>query len=182
MVLLAEQWLAHPDLVFAGTAAAIGVAARVIEPASHRIELPCVTDDVLVVCGSLHRTARAQLAALRGSSGRHAIIATPDRDPGGDIHGRAAISDDEAQRSARLLAAAARRMLNRRRFGAVVLVGGDTAAAFLGDVPLVVGGTAAVGVPWCRTADGTGPLLLTKPGGFGDAEALVGLVDAILQT
>jgi uncharacterized protein YgbK (DUF1537 family) len=181
MVLLAEEWATHDDAVFAGTAAAIGAAARVIEPAPRRSDLPRITGDVLVVCGSLHRSAREQLAMLRDSGRRHVIVASPNRDETREPDGRVVITNGEAQRTARLLAATARRMLNRRPFDAVVLVGGDTAAAYLGDVPLVVGGTAAVGVPWCRAVDGSGPLLLTKPGGYGDAHALVDVLDAILH-
>lgn len=176
IVLLAEQWVAHPDIVFAGTAAAIGAAARVSVASHHRPDPPQVAGDILVVCGSLHRSARGQIAVLRGTAGRHTVLASPDLVVDADV-----IDVEEAQRAARLLAAAARRMLNRRPYGAVVLIGGDTAAAFLGEDPLVVGGTVAVGVPWCRAADGRGPLLLTKPGGFGDSRALVDLVTAILE-
>ena len=36
-----------------------------------------------------------------------------------------------------------------------------------GDEPMVAGGTLAPGVPWSRRADGSGPLVVTKAGGFG---------------
>ena len=49
-----------------------------------------------------------------------------------------------------------------------MIVGGDTAAAVLGDGVHVAGGTVAPGIPWARRADGTGPLVVTKAGGFGD--------------
>ena len=58
----------------------------------------------------------------------------------------------------------------------LVVVGGDTAAAVLGDEPMVVGGTLAPGVPWSRRADGSGPLVVTKAGGFGHPTTLVDLL------
>ena len=61
-------------------------------------------------------------------------------------------------------------------FGVLVVLGGDTAAAVLGDEPMVVGGTLAPGVPWSRRADGSGPLVITKAGGFGHPTTLVDLL------
>jgi uncharacterized protein YgbK (DUF1537 family) len=57
-----------------------------------------------------------------------------------------------------------------------MIIGGDTAAAVLGAEPMVVGGTLAPGVPWSRRADGTGPLVVTKAGGFGHRDTLVDLL------
>jgi uncharacterized protein YgbK (DUF1537 family) len=62
-----------------------------------------------------------------------------------------------------------------------VIVGGDTAAAVLGDRAMVVGGTIEPGVAWSRFADGTGPLVVTKPGGFGDEQTLTRVLAAILE-
>ncbi|HEU4841820.1 MAG TPA: nucleotide-binding domain containing protein, partial [Ilumatobacteraceae bacterium] len=58
----------------------------------------------------------------------------------------------------------------------LVIIGGDTAAAVLGDEPLAAGGTLAPGVPWSRRVDGDGPLVVTKAGGFGHAATLVELL------
>jgi uncharacterized protein YgbK (DUF1537 family) len=41
---------------------------------------------------------------------------------------------------------------------------------------MVVGGTLAPGVPWSRRTDGTGPLVVTKAGGFGHPMTLVDLL------
>ena len=41
---------------------------------------------------------------------------------------------------------------------------------------MVVGGTLAPGVPWSRRADGTGPLVITKAGGFGHPPTLAELL------
>ena len=64
--------------------------------------------------------------------------------------------------------------------GTLVVVGGDTAAAVLGDTTIDVVGTVGVGV-----AAGVVHLmgrrlrLITKPGGFGSADTLVDVLDAL---
>ena len=58
----------------------------------------------------------------------------------------------------------------------IIVIGGDTAAALLGDAPRLVGGCAAPGMPWSRDEAGGGPLVVTKAGGFGGPDALVDLV------
>ena len=63
----------------------------------------------------------------------------------------------------------------------LVIIGGDTAAAVLGDRAMVVGGTIEPGVAWSHVANGTGPLVITKPGGFGDEQTLVRVLQAILH-
>jgi uncharacterized protein YgbK (DUF1537 family) len=61
-------------------------------------------------------------------------------------------------------------------FDTLLVIGGDTAAAVLGDEPRLVGGTVAPGMPWSLDADGGGPLVITKAGGFGDPDALARLL------
>ena len=46
----------------------------------------------------------------------------------------------------------------------------------------LVGGTIDTGVAWSRCVDGSGPLVVTKPGGFGDEQTLVRVLEAILDT
>jgi uncharacterized protein YgbK (DUF1537 family) len=120
--------------------------------------------------------ARAQIERLRRAGSSHTILVPPDHDADARV-----IDPADARRTAQTLAAAARRELDRGVHGALVVVGGDTAAEVLGDAPLLVGGTAAVGVPWCSGLEGTGRITLTKPGGFGDADTLVRLLEAILE-
>jgi hypothetical protein len=51
----------------------------------------------------------------------------------------------------------------------------------LGDEPRFVGGSAAPGVAWSRSPGATGPLVLTRAGGFGPPSALVELLaDALV--
>ena len=69
--------------------------------------------------------------------------------------------------------------LANHSFATLLIVGGDTAAEVLGEAAMTVGGTVAPGMAWCRVlVDGhpTGPLVITKPGGFGGVDALVALV------
>ena len=54
-----------------------------------------------------------------------------------------------------------------------------TAAAVLGHSAMAVGGTLAPGMPWCRMlveGAASGPIVVTKPGGFGGADALAALL------
>ena len=161
--------------VWASTALPIGQqgAAAAAEDAAPRIGWPTV-----VVCASLHPAARAQIDELarRGwpvratlatgeTLDRQLVLATPS-----ERHPTAGVGPLVE------LAEVARRLIRGAHVATLVLVGGDTAAAVLDDTPLWVGGTLAPGVPWCRaTVDG--PLILTKPGGFGGATLLADLLD-----
>ena len=166
---IADVW-SGTDIRFAGTAGSI--AAAVAATAVRRADRDPVAlaGDVLVVCGSLHPTARAQLDAVRSRGGPAVTVLASPEATGSSI--AAACAD----RVAADLGAAARDLLAPGTFGVLVVVGGDTAAAVLGDEPLVAGGTLAPGVPWSRRADGSGPLVLTKAGGFGHATTLVDLL------
>ena len=73
------------------------------------------------------------------------------------------------------LAARAREVIGTSDLRTVVAVGGDTTAALLGDRAVVVGGTLAPGVAWSRAWGEEGPLLVTKPGGFGTESTIVDL-------
>ena len=78
--------------------------------------------------------------------------------------------------AARHLADEARSLIDQRRPELVVIVGGETAAALLGGATRLAVGMAAPGMPWSRSADGTGPVVVTKAGGFGGPDALVQLL------
>ncbi len=189
---LAALWHAHPDVLLAGTAATIGAAAGAIAGvgAAPIVARPLVERPVLVVCGSLHPAARAQVdafiaagalavsieddpatavAALR--AGRHVVLASGR--PNGD-----SVASRDAAVTAQALAAVVAQLEAATRVPTVILIGGDTAAAVLGDRPVEVGGTVAPGVAWCRPGREAGPLVLTKPGGFGGPTALIGLLAA----
>ena len=119
-----------------------------------------------MVCGSLHPAARRQLDVLRAERPEVEILDSPL-----SIDGRG------AREVATTLGTEARARLLDGGHRTLVLIGGDTAAATLGDGPVVVGGTLATGLPWLRRSDGSGPLILTRSGGFGDDRALVELFE-----
>jgi uncharacterized protein YgbK (DUF1537 family) len=158
--------LADADVLVAGPAGPIGAvfAAR----AGGRRLLPAaeIAGPILVVCGSANPVSRRQLAELVARRPDVDILATPPTD--GELDARAA---DELGATARARAA-------ELRPSTIVVIGGDTAAAFLGDDPRMVGGFAAPGMPFSRNGDGRGPLVVTKAGGFGVPDALVRLLQS----
>ena len=117
---------------------------------------------VLVVCGSATEASALQLAALAAACPDIEIAAAPPAS--------GPLDPSAAER----LAARVRSRLHE--FATVVVVGGDTAAAVLGNGPRLVGGYAAPGMPVSRAADGSGPVVVTKAGGFGPPDALVALL------
>ena len=136
----------------------------------------------LIVCGSLHPLSRAQIAALecpmamphqhrqavqRLAAGLDAVLTTS--------HSADPIDDATADAMAAQLAAAAWRCLEASGASTLIVLGGDTAAATLGNRPLRVLGTVDVGVPLCR--DETAALdVVTKGGGIGTPDTLVRLL------
>ena len=123
---------------------------------------------MLVVCGSLHPMAREQIDALRSVAGVEVLASPPADGP--------SVAPADAERVAADLVVATRGLMATRAFGVLVGLGGDTAAAVLGDAPMRVGGTLGPGVPWLQRADGEGPLVISKAGGFGHPTTLVDLL------
>jgi uncharacterized protein YgbK (DUF1537 family) len=187
-----EAWAtAAADVLLAGTAAVIGAAAgallerRAPAPAP---EPPALLRPVLVVCGSTHPVARAQIERLRTAGalviddvddgavdrlalGDAVVLCTPE--PDGPVTPGAAHA--RALRTAAQVAVVTATV----ELGTLVVLGGDTAAAVLGARTVEVGGTLAPGVPWGRAVGG-GPLVVTRSGGFGPEDALVDLLSATL--
>lgn len=184
----AHAWAGN-NIRLAGTAAVIGAAARALgtrhrshgRARSHPAGAhgpqpgPLLPRPALVVCGSLHPASRAQIGELTRDGWRtivvadHATATEPIPTDGDAVvvcsDPRATGRDPQAVASA--LAVLTREWLDvHRGRGTLVLLGGDTAAAVLGDRPRRVGGLLAPGVPWCP-ADGGFPLVVSKPGGFG---------------
>lgn len=179
LAVLGRCWAEHATSGFLGTAASIGaavatIAGRAPDPApADRLGLPA-----LVVCGSLHPAARAQIARLEADGWtvladpavltevpERLVLVSPMLDPGVTGHGSAAMD----------LAGSARGALAARRWASVVVVGGDTAEALLGDEPIHVGGLLGPGMPSCAHAVAPGAVLVTKPGGFGGPGAVAEL-------
>lgn len=154
---------ARRDLLVAGPAGAIGAVFAARHPrVLDRAHSPRLESPVLVVCGSATQVSRVQVARLAAARPEVEILSAPPAD--GDL------SPEHA-------AEVAGRAVERFAHAAtVVILGGDTAAAVLGDRPRLVGGYAAPGMPWSRDSSGNGPLVITKAGGFGGPDALVDLL------
>lgn len=207
LAMIAASWITVADVLLAGTSAAISAAASAL--AGDRpggVTRPRVAPvgpavgGSLIVCGSLHRTARAQVAALAeigavvtvvgpgadgiaGSqlgavvdalrSGSSAVLTTPET-------ASLPVPRDDAVAASRALAAVAEDVVAVARPATVIVIGGDTAAAVLGDGPILVRGTVAPGTP-VGVRVGTSQLaIVTRSGSFGGAHALVDLVTGMM--
>lgn len=153
------------DVLVAGPAGPLGAAFAARAVGAHRPRAAAeVRSPVLVICGSANAISRAQLARLAALAPDVEILAAADAE--GPLHTDVANA----------LAAEARTRVEVLQPATIVVIGGDTAAAFLGDAPRLVGGSVAPGLPWSRDEQGGGPLVVTKAGGFGDADTLVRLL------
>jgi uncharacterized protein YgbK (DUF1537 family) len=173
VIALAGTWADHVARpLLAGPAGAIGAAARAVaraEPANAvAAPVPQIRHPVVVACGSLHPVARAQVGRLRDDMPDVVVLASAA------VH--TVVDDAAAVDAAHVLAAAVLETVAVLDAGTLVIIGGDTAAAVMGDGEWMVGGTMAPGLPWSRRADGTGPMVITKAGGFGSAATLVELL------
>lgn len=157
--------LAHAD----GKSGAHGAAGRDESgPATAAGRMP-----VLVVCGSLHPLARAQVRALQAhlASDLFVLLATPET-PAALRH---------PQEAAQTLAQHALAFLQAQPATAVVVTGGDTLAsllAALGAAGVDLERALAPGIALGRVAGGrwAGLRLASKAGGFGDDNALASVV------
>ena len=175
------------DVVLAGTAAVIGAAAPMRGPAGPG---PVVDGPILVVCGSVHPAARAQLAAAERSgitvttiadhlSARRlrddGVLVLATEIPVGDVDEPLAVA------AATALAGGVADLRREVELGALVVIGGDTAAAVFGDAAVSVLGTVAPGTAWAEVAGFDMPVI-TRSGGFGSERALVDLVRSTLRS
>jgi uncharacterized protein YgbK (DUF1537 family) len=160
---------------------------------------------VLVVSGSAHPNARAQVRALAGAGALGLVVPVDGETPPRDRRALVAVASSALRsgrpvvlicpplpegsrvpvRRARLaagrLADAARAVLVSAPVAAIVTVGGDTTAAVVSRMrwaPLAVDGSPAPGVATVRLSGGPDRprWLVTKAGGFGDPLILRRLV------
>ncbi|MGB8859527.1 MAG: four-carbon acid sugar kinase family protein [Ilumatobacteraceae bacterium] len=148
-------------VLIVGPAGPLGAAFAARCEVTTPVPTPPLDDAVLVVCGSANPVSRSQVERLAVACPDVTILTAPDAE--GPLH--VGVANE--------LAASSHEVASRLRPATIVLLGGDTAAAYLGDAPRLVGGTVAAGMPWSRDADGGGPLVITKAGGFGGPDALV---------
>ena len=178
VIIRAEATLGRA-IVVAGTAAV--VAAVVAHQASTgtlppaRTAHPARVPSVVVVSASLHPAARRQLARLVTSTDvldRVAVVVSPPWGRMVDPAAATLVSVEVAER--------ARRYVARHPGTALVVVGGDTAAAVLGDSGVMVHGMLAPGTPWGTVLAPGDSLVVTRSGGFGGDDSLVELVRSLL--
>lgn len=192
---IAIRWAAAEPMLFAGTSASIASAAAACCPRigqSERGSERKLAAPTLIVCGSLHPGARAELLELasRGvlvehradrmqhvaaelDNGRSAVMTTATIAAG-------TVDPRDARATARRLGQSVNRLLTAGRVGTVVIVGGDTVAAVLGQRSLIVEGCVGPGVPCGHFKDGNGPTVVTRAGGFGRACTLSALLSGMI--
>lgn len=171
------------DRVPVGSTGGIAAYAAGLRPPEAAAP-PTLPRPSLVLCGSLHPVSRSQIAALPGPSfgpddrfaivdalrrGVDAIVVTPA------VHGE--IDDAMADAMAARLASRAWTWLESGGGRSLVILGGDTAAAVLGERSLRVLGTVDTGLSLCETADGK-HTIVTKGGGIGEPSTLLKLLGA----
>jgi uncharacterized protein YgbK (DUF1537 family) len=167
LAVLADAGRGRPLLLAGSAGLATALARREACAVTGRREP--LRGPLLVVTGSAHPSTRTQVMRLGRRDGLE-VLAPPD-------DGRAA---DPARRTGitRSLAESARARIERERPGAVLLTGGETAIAVLralGAAGLRLTGLLEPGLALGALAGGPfdGLAVLTKAGGFGDADALV---------
>jgi uncharacterized protein YgbK (DUF1537 family) len=175
-----SRWRSRGDMLLAGPSAVIAGAAGPSRAPLHRP----IPSPVLVACGSANAAARRQIdvaveqgavlarslaaAVTALNSGRHAIV---------DVDAPAGrVGAAEAESMARALAGRVHEIVaSLPELGALVVIGGDTAAAVLGDPTVQVLGSVAPGTAWVRSP-ALIPPVITRAGGFGAERALADLL------
>lgn len=169
------RWAQRPDVLLAGTSAVIGLAAVRPGEGGERVGKLCqrrVAGPVLVVCGSLHPVARAQIDDARRRGGAHVFVVSPDQADAVDDHDTVGIAQELALRASTLLRSG--------RFGALVVIGGDTTAAIVDGADVSVHGSVAPGTA-LASVDGIDVPVITRAGGFGARDGLTELLWSTLQ-
>ncbi len=161
----AAQVLADFDVLVVGPAGPIGAAFAARHPTRRSTRTERVVTPVIVVCGSANPTTREQIQQLQAARPDVEVIATAA--PDGELQ-PAVVAE---------LAIRAQERIKQAQPRTVVIIGGETAAAVLGDSPRMVSGFAALGMPYSRDINGLGPPVITKAGGFGGPQALVELIN-----
>jgi uncharacterized protein YgbK (DUF1537 family) len=155
-------------VLLAGSAGLATALADLEIPAASGVQRVLPRRPLVVVAGSTHPATRAQLSRLSQRAGLD-VLAPPEQ------HG----VDDPVRRreTAARLADVARARIERGRPGAILLTGGETAIAVLrtlGASGLRLAGEIEPGLALGTLAGGPfdGLVVMTKAGGFGDADAL----------
>lgn len=182
----------------AGLAQALGVVYP--GPGGAEVTLPRASS-VLVIVGSLNRASRGQLGRIVERYGEVAVpvgpgsastigeVVTAAREAfsGGvcvAVHSSGRASSRARGQVMKALAGAAAALAKEALFDALVLTGGSTAVAVsrrLGASGIRLAGEVEAGVP-VGTLIGPSPYtVVTKAGGFGSPDTLVGAVESLLK-
>jgi len=164
MLAVAEAIAGH-DLLVAGPAGPIGAAFVARFGNAPGPVAPSPRSPIVVVCGSATAMSREQVRRLRAARTEVRVFQPQEAEGELDV----VVAAELAEQARECVSSA----------GTLVIVGGDTAAAVLGDGSRLVGGTVLPGMPWSLDADGGGPLVITKAGAFGDVDTLVRLADLL---
>ena len=169
------------DRMLVGTTGGVGAYVATLR-SGRRGDLPTLPRPALVVCGSLHPLSRVQLSRLEcltvgpGDSAEQALAALQR---GEDVTlatdmTTAEVEDVAAESMASVVATRTWDWVAASDAPTLVILGGDTAAAILGDRAMWVLGSADVAVPRCQTEDGLA--VVTKGGGIGEEDTLARLL------
>lgn len=178
---IVDRWHGVEGVLLAGTSAVVGAA---VGRPSGRTERHAVQPPTLVVCGSVHPIAREQVAAAaaRGATiaehvdadvlaamaaGTPVVLCSPP------VAGP--VTAEQAARTAARLVHEAASVIESGHVGTLVVIGGDTAAALLGDALVVVHGSVRPGTALVESLVVDVPVI-TRAGAFGGADALVDLL------
>jgi D-threonate/D-erythronate kinase len=175
----------RPEVVLVGTAALVGAWAGGLGGARGAPLPPPVEAPVLVVCGSAHPVARAQLERL-------AAVGVPVIEPGDGTpsFGRGVVALTTSSNMGeggpamvvQRLARAAVRLASDMGAATIVVIGGDTAEAVVGLQDVRVTGSCGVGMAVGSVElGGRSMVLISKPGGFGGPDTVVDLMRQVLQ-
>ena len=163
-----EPSLARPLLLIGSAGMARPLAARLAQR-TQRLD-----SSVLVLCGSLHPSARAQVRRVELAHDPQVTVLTTPAQP--EIH------PDPAG----ALAAEANAWLADHEASGIVVTGGDTLGALLRAMQahgVDLEQEAAPGIPSGRVAGGpwAGLRIISKAGGFGGPDALVDAVQLLIR-
>ncbi len=178
------------DVLFVGSGGmATHVAATIVQPAQDRTA-PKLSDGLkLFVCGSAHEVNREQAARLMHAEGVPVavidclLIEDPDypqeladkmpETGGAVVMKNEFLSDDVSKAFTAMLSEFVCQVRQRKTIASLFLTGGETAytvLAALGARSLRLVGQVEPGVAVAEMQNG--PLVVTKPGGFGDADTM----------
>ncbi len=169
------------DRMLVGTTGGVGAYVATLR-CGRGGELPPLPRPALIVCGSLHPLSRMQVSKLDCLTVGPDDSAEPARaalQRGEDVILATKVTTAEigataAESMASVVAATTWDWIAASSTPTLVILGGDTAAAILGDRTLRVLGSAHTAVPFSQTEEGLA--VITKGGGIGEEETLARLL------